>query len=264
MNRFLYAEANPTTLIDPTGHFVPADDGQCKYKGDPGCGETANCSTCKVDTPTKPKTKPEDNDDSTGGGATSPVWIPNPGKVADDNTLTTPVAPFDLTPRMGGGCVAASASLPLVFAVQGCVIFDPGGLVSGKGTIVTTVTPGTQGSTGIGGSITAGPVVTNARDADDVKGWFVNDGVSAFPNLYGGAAGLAIGRAEDGYLVYVADAGLGRGFVIDKDFRWTAEYHGGATWTEVQTQEFDLAYIPIPGNPWMFVRFWSTVVDALP
>jgi RHS repeat-associated protein len=44
MNRFLYAEANPTTLIDPTGHFVPADDGQCKYKGDPGCGETANCS----------------------------------------------------------------------------------------------------------------------------------------------------------------------------------------------------------------------------
>jgi hypothetical protein len=165
---------------------------------------------------------------------------------------------------MGGGCVAASASLPLVFAVQGCVIFDPGGLVSGKGTIVTTVTPGTQGSTGIGGSITAGPVVTNARDADDVKGWFVNDGVSAFPNLYGGAAGLAIGRAEDGYLVYVADAGLGRGFVIDKDFRWTAEYHGGATWTEVQTQEFDLAYIPIPGNPWMFVRFWSTVVDALP
>jgi len=73
MNRFLYAEANPTTFIDPTGHFVPADDGLCRYRGDPGCGETANCSTCKVQPPTTPKPKPEDNDDSTAGGAIPPV-----------------------------------------------------------------------------------------------------------------------------------------------------------------------------------------------
>jgi RHS repeat-associated protein len=51
MHRFLYAEANPATLIDPTGHFVAENDpgstaahdpnGSCRNRGDYGCGRTA-------------------------------------------------------------------------------------------------------------------------------------------------------------------------------------------------------------------------------
>ena len=47
MNRFLYAEANPATLVDPSGHMVPTMDGGggsdpateavCHY----GCGPTS-------------------------------------------------------------------------------------------------------------------------------------------------------------------------------------------------------------------------------
>jgi hypothetical protein len=66
MNRFLYAEANPTTFIDPTGNFVPENDGDqsnpCKYKGDAGCGATATTSTSKVQPP-KPKPDPEPEDE---------------------------------------------------------------------------------------------------------------------------------------------------------------------------------------------------------
>jgi len=44
LNRYLYAAANPATLIDPTGLFsAEADDGpgtHCKNRGDPDCGET--------------------------------------------------------------------------------------------------------------------------------------------------------------------------------------------------------------------------------
>ena len=49
MNRFLYAEANPTTLVDPTGHMVPTEDGGgsgsttptiCRY----GCGPTISAT----------------------------------------------------------------------------------------------------------------------------------------------------------------------------------------------------------------------------
>ncbi len=29
MNRFLYAEANPATLVDPTGHYAVLDDAIC-------------------------------------------------------------------------------------------------------------------------------------------------------------------------------------------------------------------------------------------
>jgi RHS repeat-associated protein len=45
MNRYLYALANPATLIDPDGHFVAEFDsdaysklGRCQHIGDPGCG----------------------------------------------------------------------------------------------------------------------------------------------------------------------------------------------------------------------------------
>jgi RHS repeat-associated protein len=58
MNRFLYAEANPATLVDPTGHFVAEYDsgptaahdpnGSCQYRGDWGCGRTAATSRAKV------------------------------------------------------------------------------------------------------------------------------------------------------------------------------------------------------------------------
>jgi len=77
MNRFLYAEANPTSFIDPTGHYVTESDGDqdnpCRYKGDAGCGETANCSTCKLEPPTKPKPKPGDNDSSDNTDDTCPL-----------------------------------------------------------------------------------------------------------------------------------------------------------------------------------------------
>jgi RHS repeat-associated protein len=69
MNRFLYAHANPTTLIDPTGHFI--------YKGD------------KDEYPTpEAKQRIQDNirqhgnaSGSAGGGASSgDAWTYHPGK----------------------------------------------------------------------------------------------------------------------------------------------------------------------------------------
>jgi len=44
LNRYLYAAANPATLIDPTGHFTMEKDDPsdpCRNRGDAGCGETA-------------------------------------------------------------------------------------------------------------------------------------------------------------------------------------------------------------------------------
>jgi RHS repeat-associated protein len=52
MNRFLYAEANPTTFIDPTGHFVSEEDStqatRCVHAGDSGCGSTRATSKSKI------------------------------------------------------------------------------------------------------------------------------------------------------------------------------------------------------------------------
>ena len=52
LNRFLYAAANPTSLIDPTGHFVAESDDApgmpCKFRGDAGCGSTGPSSSSKV------------------------------------------------------------------------------------------------------------------------------------------------------------------------------------------------------------------------
>jgi RHS repeat-associated protein len=52
LNRFLYALANPATLIDPTGHFVSEYDStpktRCTHSGDSGCGRTAATSRSKV------------------------------------------------------------------------------------------------------------------------------------------------------------------------------------------------------------------------
>jgi hypothetical protein len=56
MNRFLYAEANPTTFIDPTGHWTSEfDPGTgagamtgCHNIGDYGCGKTAPTSKSTV------------------------------------------------------------------------------------------------------------------------------------------------------------------------------------------------------------------------
>ena len=77
MNRFLYAEANPTTFIDPTGHKTTRDDGNpctgidCSVPPPPVvvC-PVFSCYSPNPAPPTKPPTAP---DDTTTGGATPPV-----------------------------------------------------------------------------------------------------------------------------------------------------------------------------------------------
>jgi hypothetical protein len=147
-------------------------DGPCKYKGDPGCGQVANCSTCKVETPTKPKPTPGDNDDSTAGGATPPVSIPHPGKVADDNTLTTPVADVPESGMFGqpglnvlGFCGSAGGGVPGYYA-QGsvCLVWD----VDGHWGLAVTTADGI----GSGLDVTAGvgPIRSDPKSIHDLSG----------------------------------------------------------------------------------------------
>ena len=91
MNRFLYAEANPATFIDPTGHFISENDStpttSCTHIGDPGCGSTAPTSRSTVRAATKKlpgnyhwsgQTKGKKADDRI-----QDQTIPNAGSVSD-------------------------------------------------------------------------------------------------------------------------------------------------------------------------------------
>ena len=74
LNRYLYAEANPATLVDPTGHFVSAGDStpgsSCKFIGDWGCGQTAPTSKSEVRAAAPKPTKKKGADHGNGHGAT--------------------------------------------------------------------------------------------------------------------------------------------------------------------------------------------------
>jgi RHS repeat-associated protein len=81
MNRFLYAEANPATLIDPTGHMVPVESAYC----DPAlhaCGATTKGGTGGTSSGTGGT-----SGGTAGSGATQ--WSPVPVK---------PVAPVVVAP----------------------------------------------------------------------------------------------------------------------------------------------------------------------
>jgi hypothetical protein len=254
MNRFLYAEGNPATLIDPDGHGV-----------DCGLGEVCTAEEKAADLQRLQDYYQATKQTYVPASDERPRFVSGPAHVAEG---FVPRADYfsarDLLPKMGGGCASASVSLPVVIGGQACLLGNVNSWFSGKVALTLTGTPATQGSTGLSASATAGLAISNARSPDDYRGWFANVGGSGGSSVGGNvvAADLAVGAARDGYGVYVLDAGGGRGVVPpgwNKDFMLPVEFHGGATYTDVF--DIDLAYVPLPFNPWAIFGAASGIAE---
>ena len=98
LNRYLYANANPATLVDPTGHYSVDQSGQYKYLTDcPECfwsdwdsGRSAEVLQVKHKA-NRSAAAPEAGQGGTGGGdgATPPVTAPGCGDPSRDCGRTT-------------------------------------------------------------------------------------------------------------------------------------------------------------------------------
>jgi hypothetical protein len=161
---------------------------------------------------------------------------------------------FDPTPRSGGACIAAAVNLPLVLGGQACVVMSFDQLLSGDASLIFTGTPLTQGSTGFAASATGGLILSNAANASEYEGPFVNlgGGANVGPSVVA-AGDISLGKSDD-RLIYTVDVGGGRGFVLNKGIpQLRAEGHGGTTFTK-KVADFNLGDIPVPFNPWRFIR----------
>ena len=129
MNRFLYVEANPATMIDPTGHVGES------YDTDYGPGQIS-CVYC--DTPTtlpkpnpKPKPKPTSKDDGkqsiSAASPTRPILsVPEPQR----NVLETALA-LAVVLKMPEMCQASDSVAECLRKVRPediCKLFDPLGI----------------------------------------------------------------------------------------------------------------------------------------
>jgi RHS repeat-associated protein len=215
MNRYLYALANPATLVDPDGHMAAtaADTGGYVLPIRTQRDDGSNCSRACIER--RISREPAASVAEAVRHRDSP-WADQMFGTGADLRGTR----WDLTPRKIGGCVGGSVAVPLVAGAQVCLVGSLDDLIAGRLYVSRTYTPLTQGAVGIGGSVAVQGLVTNARTGSDLRDWFVNVGAAGGlgPVL---AGDLAVGRASDGYGVYTLEAGGGLGARFD--------FHGGAT-----------------------------------
>ena len=136
MNRFLYAHANPATLIDPTGHCAmdmlltcgasasaPAPSRPRTYDEGPAQSANPTAATGTGDAPTTPTTKyPATKTPTTKSPTTeAPTWVRDDWAI-DKQTTPGIRPPIDLSPRLGGPCLAGAANFPTVFGGQACIV----------------------------------------------------------------------------------------------------------------------------------------------
>ena len=263
MNRFLYAEANPATLIDPTGHYAQMGEDicpSCVPGSKPVPGQSAASTSYKpVRNPSQPNLPAEDYDRYTHPQTASGGTAPTPASLGDmdaQTTLNTRNLPLDLIPRAGGLCLSATALAGLGVTTDACVSVPLDDLLYGKAAFV--VGGGPIGGGGLGGSVTVGPMVSNSRRASDYNG---------LGGTFGGSVGedvvvsgdVSLGRTEDGYTVVMGQVGAGVGFSFAPP-GVPAEMHAGGI--AVQAIEFDPGMVMIPGNPWIPLRAAAWAIGA--
>jgi hypothetical protein len=208
MNRFLYAEANPATLIDPTGHNACLDAGSgCSSvpyvtpgkppvvtpthttthtgtTGGSGCGVTHDCSESV--TPTRPAA-PNPLDPTRGMTAgvcdSRYTHYSNSCQSVVDTSTATVTPPK--TGELEGGCLGANAEAGLMGSISLCV---------NGGHLQVTFQVG--GSTGIGAAAGYIDVTSDAATASDIAMLGGGGGGSACFVLCVGAD-LAFSKAGD-------------------------------------------------------------------
>ncbi len=185
MNRFLYAEANPTTLIDPTGHFVSANDStpgsRCSNIGDWGCGQTAPTSKSNV-RPAAPQPSGSNHQyHANGRGAT---WRDQGGASPPTSTIptTTTYGPGG-PPSVPVGPGPFSSSPLDVLARAGVVVVAATGLVCVAGLVTG------PGDIGIcGGTLSVEAAVTVSAGAGELAAAESTTAAEVAPNIIANAA----------------------------------------------------------------------------
>ncbi len=271
LNRFLYAEANPTTFTDPTGHFISESEGSgnngCRYRGDPACGATAASPTTGHRPAAKKPTKPGNGDSQNGGGS-------------DEKTITTQSTDDTLRQEMTshiprpdplaeeslgmlGPCGNLGAAFGVSIGVQVCGLLDLDHLPEAnlmltpylQATSAYSETTLVNGTMGAAYAATGGLMYTNARVSSDLGEYFANVGGSAGFGT-AGSADLSVGQAKDCYQVVEGYLGAGPGAGL--------EIHGGPTYTFVLP--FNLKDVPVPFgiNPFQALDLFRVVTGIAP
>jgi hypothetical protein len=231
MNRYLYAEANPATLIDPDGHMVPVESAYC----DPAlhaCGGTTKGGTGGTSSGTG------GSGGSWGSGATQgspvPVKPVAPVVVGPPPAVASPGDPWEVTAT--GGCIGISGGLGAYVALQFC------GLRTSSGQQGVTVSLDTGGMAGGGASISAGPVWSNSTDLHQLSGGGGTFGGSIVDGAGGGVEVSVTRSDEKPVYTYSAFAAVGI-----KNGPLVAEIHAGGGPTGVLTVGDVVAWLHAQG-----------------
>ena len=186
MNRFLYAEANPATLIDPTGHKT------CTGYNDDDCDRLPSD---KVAQEKVLKTWREAKDDPV-------VSSPTP---AAPPTMLPPV--FDATMPDGTTitmtCATANAGAGVSASYQVCEFTH-------DGTTYRLDTVGVGGGFVWGASISGGPAFTTTSNPRDLEGFFGAASAGGYV-VIGVEINTAVGKASSGDPVWVVNPAVGVG-----------------------------------------------------
>ncbi len=239
MNRFLYAEGNPWTFIDPSGHMIgcaSASSDLCdettavKYKNTPAGKKAAKKISAHdhdhPNAPTKPKPLATPTTE-TDRGSDNPSYAYDFADRGQDNASLTAGGADQSGGLTGGWCLNGAVNVGIHIGGSACMASD----WNGDSGLVLSPSVLTQGSTSLGGLVTTGPMLSNARTLDDLSGWFGNAGGSAALGPGAAVSGdLSVGTASDGRSVWVLNAGYGSGKEIGLDpaLQLPLEFHGGA------------------------------------
>jgi ribosomal protein L44E len=154
---------------------------------------------------------------------------------------------FDPAIKMAGPCASGTAAAGTMLGVQACAMGTVDNWIDGKVALVITGTPFTQSTANVGATATAGIGLTNARNRQDLDGWFGNVGADGTVATWALTGDYAVGQATDGNIIYMGDIGVGRGQNVVP-----GGIHGGATVSG--TFDLDLADVPAIVNPWAVKR----------
>jgi RHS repeat-associated protein len=218
LHRYLYAAANPWTLIDPTGHAVTCGaDGQCAGRQppppiDPDRPEPNQSPPVVPPSSPSPPNRPPHN--QAGHAAENQYIAVNP------YTLALPPATRK-GPGTGGGCLGFQGGAGAYWDIRACLFLDePEPRVN--------ITFGGGGMALVGGSAYLGALESNAAGAEELEGWSgVIGGSVGEIVVVGGEAFIEFPLSNSSPTGYVIQSGLGlRGPI-------PAEGHIGVayTWT---------------------------------
>ena len=236
MNRYLYALANPATLIDPDGHCARGYDIGEFDECERGPSHSTNGSTNQSASTTPSGGKGGGGGTTTsssgggggGSGGNSPPTCDRgcergnaaPPTGCQSNCATPASLGINIPPGLDCDpdtgckvldCTQGTAALGLMGSVQTCF-----GFFSGKP--YTFVTVGVGAMAGAGASGTRGWMVTNAREPGDLGGLFGSAGASASGVVVTGGGDVALGRSDD-RLIWTVTVAAGVGakslFVIE-------------------------------------------------